>query len=98
MNCLLSMGRVNNLATAWTFGPHAGVTASRFIVDDRVLFSNCLATERAVATDRLWVIRSHSHEFTAILWGEGACDTVLKLVRLLKPTQRCSLSSKFETL
>ena len=70
MNCLLSMGGVNDLATAWTFGPRARATASALIVDDCVPTGDCLSTERAVATDRLWVIRIHSHEFTGYFEGE----------------------------
>jgi len=53
MNCLLSIGGVNDLATAGTFGPHARATASSLIVDDRMSSSDCLAAERAVATDYL---------------------------------------------
>jgi len=71
MNCLLSIGGVNDLATAWTFGPHARVTASSLIVDDCVPTRDCLAAERAVATDCLWVIRCHSHEFTGCFEREG---------------------------
>ena len=70
MNCLLSIGGVNDLATAGAFGPHACVAASGLIVDDCVPTRDCLATERAVATDSLWVIRSHSHEFTGYFEGE----------------------------
>ena len=64
------MGGVNNFATAWTFGPHATVTASSLIVDDSVPTRDCLAAERAVATDRLWVIRSHTHDLTGYFEGE----------------------------
>ena len=70
MNCLLSIDGIDDLATVGAFGPHSRFPASRFIVDDHVLSSNCLAAERAVATDRLWVIRSHSHEFTGYFEGE----------------------------
>ncbi len=70
MNCLLSIGGVNDLATARAFGPHARITVSGLIVDDCVPTGDCLAAERAVATDRLWVIRSHSHEFTGYFEGE----------------------------
>jgi len=53
MNCLLSMGGVNDLATAGAFGPHACVAASGLIVDDCVPTRDCLAAERADATDCL---------------------------------------------
>jgi len=97
MNCLLSIDGIDNLATAWTFGPHAWVAASGLIVDDRVSISNCLATERAGTTDCLWVIESHSHDI-GISGGEGACDTLFELVRSVRLTQLCSLASKLETL
>jgi hypothetical protein len=64
MNCLLSIGGVNDLATARVFGPYVRVIASGLIVDDCVPTRDCLAAERAVATDRLWVIRGHPHELT----------------------------------
>jgi len=41
------------------------------MVDDCVPTRDCLAAERAVATDCLWVIRCHSHEFTGYFEGEG---------------------------
>ena len=64
MNCSLSIDGIDDFATVWTLGPHAWATTSGLIVDDCVSIGNCLAAERAVATDCLWVIRSHSHEFT----------------------------------
>ena len=70
MSCLLSIGGVNDLATARAFGPHARITVSGLIVDDCVPTGDCLAAERAVATDCLWVIRGHSHEFTGYFEGE----------------------------
>jgi hypothetical protein len=70
MNCLLSIDGIDDLATAGAFGPHARFPASRFIVDDCVPTRDCLAAERAVATDSLWVIRSHSYEFTGYFEGE----------------------------
>ena len=71
MNCLLSIDRIDDLATARAFGPHARISGSGLIVDDRMPTRDCFAAERAVATDRLWVIRSHSHEFTGYFEGEG---------------------------
>jgi len=70
IDCLLTISGVDDFATAGTFGPHAGFTASCLIVDDCVPTRDCLATERAAATDCLWVIRSHSHEFTGYFEGE----------------------------
>jgi len=66
------MDGVNDLATTWTFSPHARITASGFVVDDCVPTGDRLAAERAVATDCLWVIRSHSHEFTGYFEGRGS--------------------------
>ncbi len=70
MNCLLSIGGVNDLATAGAFGPYARVTASGLIVDDCVPTRDCFAAERAVATDRLWIIGGHSHEIGSFFQGE----------------------------
>jgi len=70
------MSGVNDLATAWTFGPHARVIVSGLIVDYCVPTRDCLAAERAVATDCLWVIRSHSHEFMGYFGGRGGRVTL----------------------
>ena len=72
MNCLLTIDGIDDLATAGTFGPHAWLTASCFILDDRVPAGNCLAAERAGATDRLWIIRGHSHEIGSSFQGRGS--------------------------
>lgn len=96
MNCLLSIDGIDNLATAGTFGPHAWFTASRFIVDDCVSIRDCLATERTDATDRLWIIGGRSHDPDSYFQGgEGACDTVLELVRSSQSSQLCSLTSNY---
>jgi hypothetical protein len=39
-------------------------------VDDCVPTRDCLAAERAVATDCLWVISGHSHELASYFEGE----------------------------
>jgi hypothetical protein len=53
MNCLLIIGGVDDLATAGTFSPQAWGTGGCFIPDDRMSSSDCLAAERAGATDYL---------------------------------------------
>jgi len=58
---------------------------------------DCLAAERAVATDCLLVIRCHSHEFTGHFEGERERDTALELVRSVRLTQLCSLQKFRET-
>mgnify|MGYP006977847680 CR=1 FL=1 len=62
MNYLLSIDGIDDLATAGAFGPHARLAGSCFIVDDRVSIRDCLAAERAGATDCLWVVWSHPHD------------------------------------
>ena len=70
MNCLLSIDRIDYLATAGAFGPHARITVSGLVVDECVPTCDYLAAERAVATDRLWATRGHTHEFTGYFEGE----------------------------
>ena len=66
----MNTGGVNDLATTWTFGPHARITVSGLVVDECVPTCDYLAAERAVATDRLWATRGHAHEFTGYFEGE----------------------------
>lgn len=98
MSCLLSIDGVDNLATARAFGPDAGFIASCLILDDCVPLGNCLATERTGAMNCFLIIRDHLDEFDSSFRGEGACDTVLKLVRLLRPTQLYSLRPSLRAL
>jgi len=56
--------------SSFTPAVNGGILALKKIVDDCVPTRDCLAAERAVATDCLWVIRCHSHEFTGYFEGE----------------------------